>query len=128
MLARCYQPSHPAHAHYQKRGITVCDRWRGLNGFQNFMEDMGEPPKGLTIERINNTLGYSPDNCKWATWKEQAANRVGAGKAIDPNSLRQRALAAGLPYMVVYLRIHQCGWDIDRALSTPKYQRGIYPR
>ena len=119
MLARCYKPSHQGYEHYHSRGITVCERWRGPLGFQNFMEDMGEPPNGLTLERIRNREGYSPDNCRWATWKEQAANREGAGAAIDPSSLRQRSKAVGLPYMVVYLRVKRLFWTEDRALSTP---------
>lgn len=53
----------------------VCERWSGEDGFENFFADMGPRPEGLTIERINNQLGYEPSNCKWATYAEQNLNK-----------------------------------------------------
>jgi len=73
MKTRCYNPNNKRFAAYAGRGIAVCDRWR--NSFENFLADMGEKPLGLTLERINNEQGYSPDNCKWATYSEQNRNR-----------------------------------------------------
>lgn len=59
-------------AHYRARGINVCEQWRS---FDNFYADMGECPDGLTLERVNNDLGYSRDNCRWATMHDQNRNR-----------------------------------------------------
>jgi len=124
MLARCYNPSHPAFKYYHAKGITVCKRWRSKGGSKKFLADLGEPPPGLTLERIDNSKGYSPDNCRWATWKEQAANRENVECHRDPKSLAGKARAAGLPYMVVYLRIKKLHWTEEKALSTPKSPRG----
>lgn len=74
MIQRCTNPALKCWKNYGGRGITVCNRWR--NSFENFFSDMGLRPSGKhTLDRKNNDLGYSPQNCKWATWKEQANNR-----------------------------------------------------
>ncbi len=75
MKNRCYNPNYKGFNNYGGRGIKVCDRWLGVGGYINFLKDMGERPNGLTLDRIDNDKGYSPDNCKWATMKEQQNNR-----------------------------------------------------
>jgi hypothetical protein len=71
MIQRCTNPTNTNFKHYGARGITVCERWMS---FENFLADMGERPIGLTLERKENDLGYTPSNCKWATKLEQANN------------------------------------------------------
>ena len=68
-----YRCSNSKNIYYKQMGITVCERW--LNSFDNFLEDMGERPDGCTLDRIDNTKGYSPDNCRWSTIKVQNNNK-----------------------------------------------------
>ena len=124
MIRRCTDPKSHIWKYYGGRGISVCERWSGYaTGYRNFVEDMGEKPAGLTLDRIDNNGNYEPGNCQWATWKEQAGNRRKTGPTENPNSIRQQAIKAGLPYMVVYLRI-KAGWPEHLALSTPKLANG----
>lgn len=72
MMHRCFQLQHEKYPKYGGVGITVCERWRS---FENFLADMGLRPEGKTLDRINNAGNYEPANCRWATPKEQSANR-----------------------------------------------------
>lgn len=74
MIQRCYNENYESYKWYGARGISVCDRWRGKGGFQNFFADMGLRPMGLSIERVDNEKGYEPGNCTWATQTEQMLN------------------------------------------------------
>lgn len=75
MKERCLYPKHKDWPIYGGRGITVCDRWLGENGFANFLADMGPRPVGTTLDRIKSDGNYEAGNCRWATGHEQRINQ-----------------------------------------------------
>ena len=119
MHGRCGTTTHKFYADYGGRGISVCEAWFS---FPKFIEDMGERPDGCWIERIDNDGPYAPDNCKWATQLEQAANkRNNKHITFDGETLHQAEWArrVGLPITTLHNRL-LLGWSVERALTTPR--------
>jgi hypothetical protein len=119
MNRRCRCKTSIDYKNYGGRGITVCHRWRK---FVNFLKDMGPTYKpGLEIERINNSKGYCPKNCRWATRHEQNQNKRNV-KPITFNgktlTKREWSRQIGGNADIIYVRLGR-GWSIERALSTP---------
>lgn len=75
MIRRCTDPGVKSFPHYGARGIKVCDRWSGPDGFANFIADMGPRPAGTSIDRVDVDGHYEPSNCRWATPTTQSRNR-----------------------------------------------------
>jgi hypothetical protein len=124
MMKRCYDKNNNRFGKYGAAGITVCEKW---HNFQNFLDDMGNrPSKSHSIDRVDNSLGYSPNNTRWATKSEQAVNRKTTRFFTingETKCLKHWASEYNLPYLVVYKRVFYRGWDIMRALTTPRQQK-----
>lgn len=118
MRQRCFDPGCPAYADYGARGITVCAEWVR---FTAFYADMGDPPGGTSLDRVDNSLGYGPKNCRWATPQEQARNKrnnvlITIGEETLP--LSEWADRYGIRYATAHRRIRM-GWPPALAVVTP---------
>lgn len=118
---RCLNPDYKYFYLYGERGISVCEEWLGKDGQKNFREwavNNGYE-KGLTIDRIDNNKGYSPDNCRWVTAKEQSYNRR-SNKLITIHGKTQTvtewAKETGMPIGTLQNRLRY-GWEEDRLLE-----------
>ncbi len=119
MMNRCTNNSHKSFHRYGGRGIEVAERW---HSFQNFLDDMGVKPDGLSLDRINNSLSYSPENCRWANAKQQARNKTN-NRLLTHNGetkcLQEWADLLGIGSSSLRCRLHS-GWSLHDALTTKK--------
>lgn len=118
MVKRCGNPDCGSYGYYGGRGITVCERWLK---FENFNEDMSPRPDGMSLDRVDNSKGYSKENCRWATRTQQSRN-TRAVRLIAYNGetkcVSEWAEYLGLKYCTLLRRLNS-GWDIARAFNTP---------
>ena len=122
MKNRCQNSTAENWKWYGARGITICKRWEK---FENFLSDMGEKPKGKSLDRINNAIGYSPENCKWSSIKEQCRNRR-SNRLIDLGGeivcITEAAERLGIKKSTLSFRLNH-GWSIQDAISRPVRSR-----
>lgn len=121
MRSRCEKENDKDYFKYGGRGISVCERWQT---FENFYADMGNRPDGMTLDRKDNNKSYSPDNCRWATSKEQARNRR-SSKIIEYNGqsmcIAEWADKLGIERKALEMRLRAT--SVEDAFSRPYVAR-----
>lgn len=121
MQQRINLPSSFGYPWYGGRGLDMDPRWLK---FEAFISDMGMPPEGFTIERIDNDRGYWPDNCVWASRTQQARNtsRTVRFSAFGENlTIGEWAEKTGIKASTISSRMYTYGWSVEEAVSTPVY-------
>lgn len=117
MFTRCTNKNSPAYQYYGARGIKVCDRWKD---FKLFLEDMGDPDPGQSLDRIDVNGNYEPNNCRWATATEQARNKR-SNMLLTMNNVTMTLVEWSIKYGInestLWSRLIKSGWGIDRAIS-----------
>lgn len=117
MKRRCLEEYSISYPNYGGKGIKVCDRW--LESFENFLNDMGERPNGMTLDRIDTSGNYEPSNCRWATKEEQSRNRAIVKKfqvfeqLITMPEIAERL---GVSYGYVYNKLQTNKVEVDKFL------------
>jgi len=126
MMSRCYDSRCPAFENYGGRGIRVDERWHDV---RIFIADMGERPRGASIDRIDNDGPYSPENCRWASSNQQQRN-TRRNRVIEVDGYRatvaEMAEKYGIGYDTILERLNR-GWDAKRAVTVdPRlYHKGM---
>jgi hypothetical protein len=118
MFQRCENPNSPDYHRYGGRGIHVCERW---HLFANFYADMGDRPDGMSLDRIKVDLGYSPENCRWATESQQQRNRRDAVMVTwrgETKNIHDWSERLGIKMDTLKNRLG-AGWPVERAMMTP---------
>lgn len=127
MKSRCFNPKDRSYARYGGRGITVCTRWMS---FDSFLADMGHPPPGMTLDRLDNDGPYEPGNCRWAT-KVQQQNNMRSNRVVEFEgrrmSIAEWSRETGLATHVIRKRLNR-GWSVATALLTAKSQEHSHGR
>jgi hypothetical protein len=127
MKDRCSNPNHAQFPYYGGRGISVDQRWES---FTSFYADMGQRPEGATLDRRNNDLGYSPENCRWATRKTQQRNRrCNRNLTIDgvTRCVMEWSEVSGIKRVTIYKRLDR-GIPPKEAVFTPIDKTKSFPK
>jgi hypothetical protein len=110
IMQRCYNPNNPGYPDYGGRGVRVCDRW---HDFAAYHADMGNPPAGMSLDRVDVNGDYEPDNCRWASAKIQARNKRNSIR-VDGIELVYLAQELGIPYATLHARL----WNAKRRAES----------
>lgn len=130
MQTRCTNKNRKEYESYGGRGISVCAEWSGENGFERFMRwsfDNGYDD-GLSLDRIDVNGGYSPDNCRWITMKEQASNKRNSIRVTyrgETKTLKEWCELLSLNYNTLYSRLRS-GWDIEKMFEQKLLNQDTY--
>lgn len=125
MMTRCNNPNCPAYERYGGRGITACEAWKQFLNFHAWAVASGYADQ-LTLDRVDNEMGYSPENCRWADLITQANNKrdnrliTYHGRTM---TIAEWARLVGMNYKVLHHRL-SLGWEIERALTQPVRKSG----
>ena len=127
MRSRCNNKNNDAYKNYGARGISICGRW---DDFMAFVEDMGDKPDGFTLDRIDNTDNYYPENCKWSSREEQNNNkRTNVILELDGKSLTVAEWSRKLNVKTTTLRKRiDMGWSVRDVLTTKVHGRSSHHR
>ena len=123
-MTRCYNQNHKDYSRYGAVGLNICDAWYGKNGIGTFVDwaiNNGYNDS-LTIDRIDGTQGYSPENCRWVTTKQQNLNRS-TNHLLEYNgeikTIKEWADIAGIRKDTFRRRVVDDGWTMEEAMNTP---------
>lgn len=128
MRKRCENEKHWAFKRYGGRGITVCEEWRAYEQFSAWAKNNGYA-ENLTIDRIDNSMEYSPANCRWVDRTTQARNRSSNvtythnGKTL---TIPEWSELTGITPSTLYSRLTRYGWTVEKALTTPARRHKQY--
>lgn len=123
MRQRCSNSHTKNYKNYGARGIRVCDEWNDFTVFSEWAKSSGYNDS-MTIDRIDNDGDYSPMNCRWATYQEQARNKRNTALYEhngESHTLMEWEEVFGIPWKTMWARIHVYGWNVEEALTSPKH-------
>lgn len=131
LKSRCYNKKDANYHRYGARGIRVCSRWLGPDGFNNFLLDVGRRPDGkypsgramYSIDRINNNGDYCPENCRWTTMEKQSNNRS-TNNVIKGKTIAEWGKELGGSRYLIRRRL-KMGWSVEDAVSVPLGNPGL---
>lgn len=127
MINRCTKPSCPEYKRYGARGIKVCDEWENFRAFKKWAVESG-CKEGLSLDRIDNSCGYCPRNCRWTTPKAQANNTRSNCRIAFNGEMHTRqewADVIGISSQALAERLSSTNWTLVDALTVPKKQRPV---